>query len=161
MLCFRNEESPPSRFGLVVVDEAHSVFRVDSEENKVLRQRTSDLVADDSEDTRLLILSDLSQSEVDEELIDFPTCEIEVELQDVCRSTKRLAVAAMAFRRDDVDGIGCSHEHEGLQVETSLFRSGGQDDNRGGAFDVFAAKALHKVQDHSWSISAKCPGTAL
>ena len=133
LLVFSREDPSPPRFGLVVVDEAHAVLRMDKDDNDALRKAalkwsapqedTSD--KDGVNDGRLILLSDLSQSEVENDKIAFPKDDDikEVKILEVCRSTKRLAVAAMLFQSSgDIDGVECSHDQEGPYVRTVLFR---------------------------------------
>jgi len=124
------------RYDLVVVDEAHHVLL-----NPANRQVVNDL----SKGTRLLLLSDVSQSLG--MAVEYPKDMIEVPLTEVVRSTKRIISAASSFqiRTSESSAPICQHQSQGPPLQTFLF-----DLNDTNLYDMYAGKtvqALHYVTD--------------
>ena len=103
-------------FDLVVVDEAHHLYRDDKLRALVERQIGAS--------ARRLILSDLSQS--DGRLISYPSPMQEVLLTEVVRSSKRVVAGAMQFQLGGEAKLytQCHHESTGPPLRTFLFDAG-------------------------------------
>eukprot|EP01046_Picozoa_sp_COSAG06_P045074 COSAG06_NODE_6175_length_3068_cov_1.755136_1_plen_864_part_10 len=124
-------------YDLVVIDEAHHVFKDDR-----LRAIVEPYLA--PEKTRCLLLSDVSQSLRND--IKFPLGLFLVYLVEVVRSSKRIVAGAMQFQTNggqaDALETKCHHESEGPPLKSFLFDIvEGQD-----RFAVYAEQTLRAVQ---------------
>ena len=102
-------------FDLVVVDEAHHLYRDDKLRSLLERQIRAS--------ARRVILSDLSQS--DGRLVSYPSMQ-EVLLTEVVRSSKRVVAGAMQFQLGGEAKLltQCHHESTGPPLRTFLFDAG-------------------------------------
>ena len=122
-------------YSLVVVDEAHHVYR----------EPSSKAIATFRRET-LLLLSDASQSYGDvnypEEVTDV------VALTEVVRSSKRIISAASAFqdkRENHGQGTKCAHESQGPPLKTFLFDLDGETPRQ--AYASWTLRALQATFD--------------
>jgi len=129
----------PPEYDLVVIDEAHHVFRDDA-----LREAVMPYLA--SSNTRCMLLSDVSQSLRND--IKFPEGLKSVHLTEVVRSSKRIVAGAMQFQTAGEDQKGametkCHHESEGPPLKSFLFDvNEGQD-----RAEVYAEQTLRAVRN--------------
>ena len=102
-----------TKYTMVVVDESHHLYR-DEEARDII----SPLVG---EGTRLLLLSDVSQSLGDQ--VDFPPGLTEVVLTEVVRNSKRIVQAASSFQLGGEAKLEtmCHHESDGPPLRSYLF----------------------------------------
>ena len=123
-------------FDLVVVDEAHHVYR-----DATLRARVEKRFRAGA---RRLILSDLSQSDGRE--IPYPPMR-ETELTEVVRSSKRVVAGAMQFQLGGEAKLltQCHHDSTGPPLKSFLFDVVGDDADRYGKYADETLKALDAV----------------
>eukprot|EP01049_Picozoa_sp_SAG25_P009825 SAG25_NODE_1010_length_4313_cov_1.562411_1_plen_1437_part_11 len=128
-------------YDLVVIDEAHHVFKDD-----VLRAAVAPYL--EPSKTRCMLLSDVSQSLRSD--IEFPEGLHPVHLTEVVRSSKRIVAGAMQFQTDaKTEGdqgaaleTKCHHESEGPPLKSFLFDvKDGQDQ-----FKIYAEQTLSAIQ---------------
>ena len=125
-------------FGMVVVDEAHHLYRV-AVNREIIEQHVA------KGKTQRVLLSDTSQGHG--QYSQYP-CEpdlVNVTLNEVVRSSKRIVAGAMAFQLDDDDGAGkmlakCHHESNGPPLKTFLF------DVEGDVHDAYAEETCRAIQ---------------
>lgn len=100
-------------YDTMVVDEAHHLYR-----DPVARDQVNQYM---NEKTRLLILSDISQSGTSK--VDYPPGLYEVKLTEVVRCSKRIVAAASAFQLGGEEKLmtQCHHESTGPPLKSFLF----------------------------------------
>jgi hypothetical protein len=93
-------------FDLIIVDEAHHVYR-----QPELASIVNGLVTSN----KLVLLSDISQSH--EQIIAFPPVDKEAHISEIVRSSQRIVMAAMAFQiNEQKDFTQCHHTSQGPPV---------------------------------------------
>eukprot|EP01047_Picozoa_sp_COSAG01_P026786 COSAG01_NODE_1738_length_9362_cov_3.455468_4_plen_762_part_00 len=104
-------------YGLVVIDEAHHIYRDEALRSSVTKY---------TQDTRLMLLSDVSQSRRSD--VQFPPELHEVILTQVVRSSQRIVAAVKQFQglgngKDDSNTLNtkCQHQSTGPPLKSFLF----------------------------------------
>ena len=142
IVCKGNPSMP--HFQLVVVDEAHSVFRPDAAAGLLHSVRYD----------HLLLCSDDSQSSAVEQTYpswrDIKT----VKLREVVRSTKRIVAGAAAFRLDsDLADVATALSTDGPPLKSFLFASPEPSQR----FEEYAKQIITAL----WHVVHNFPGTSL
>ena len=126
-----SEATASKPYSLLVVDEAHHLYRDDQ-----MRVAIEDFVTPEA--TRRLLLSDISQSTL--YAIPYPKNMQVVTLEEVVRCSKRVVAGAMAFQvGGDKLLTKCHHDSAGPPLKSFLF-----DNAQGG--DLYARYAVETVK---------------
>ena len=132
------------QYDLVVVDEAHHIFRIEK-----LRAHAQPFV-DSSATSRFLLLSDVSQANRSD--IKFPSDPLqpckEVILTEVVRNSKRIVAGVKQFQVGGQDGddreneTKCAHDSDGPPLKSFLFDVGPDEDR----FEKYSAQVMEAME---------------
>ena len=136
------EESDAPSFDMVVVDEAHHLYRVAKNRDIIDQHMVKGK-------TQRVLLSDTSQSHGQSSPYPSEPDLVKVTLNEVVRSSKRIVAGAMAFQLDDDDGgeknlTKCHHESDGPPLKTFLFDVASSQE--GDEYDAYAEETCRAIQ---------------
>eukprot|EP00811_Abedinium_folium_P026835 NODE_3_length_5113_cov_5.809667.p1 GENE.NODE_3_length_5113_cov_5.809667~~NODE_3_length_5113_cov_5.809667.p1 ORF type:complete len:1644 (-),score=416.18 NODE_3_length_5113_cov_5.809667:89-5020(-) len=112
------------RYGLVVVDEAHHLYKDANARNEIANHVTDSFSSGcTGGNSRLLVLSDVSQSTGRESEIKFPAGLTPVVLSEVVRCSRRIVQAASSFQIGGQAKLNtqCHHGSDGPPLKSYLF----------------------------------------
>eukprot|EP01048_Picozoa_sp_COSAG05_P012560 COSAG05_NODE_1267_length_5328_cov_2.245554_1_plen_1512_part_01 len=130
------EHSQAAQYGLVVIDEAHHIFR-----EELLRALVKPFV---SAAGRYMLLSDISQSHYDD--VQFPKDLREVRLTEVVRSSQRIVAASSQFQLTEggTNISKCHHDSEGPPLKSFLFDIEIEDAQQ--RFEIYAMQTTKAIR---------------
>ena len=140
--------APASGYDMVIVDEAHHVYR-----DERFRGRAESYVREGTA-TRRWLLSDISQSRGKD--IEYPGGMERVVLKEIVRSTKRIVAGAMVFQLGDEEGSTCCHNNlsAGAPLKSFIYDAPADEADRTKACAAQVMRALLHLRDTS---TATCP----
>jgi len=106
-------------YDMIVVDEAHYLYSRDAALSVQALRGFLETLTDRSKSPRLVLLSDVSQS--DGRNIDYPRGLHEMRLEEVIRSTQRIVAGASAFQLGGVESTTTCKMPPGLPLLTFIF----------------------------------------
>ena len=123
---------PRASYDLIVIDEAHHIYR--DEQLRAIVGRYAG--------NRRMLLSDVSQGLHDG--LPFPDDLQEIRLEEVVRCSKRVVGAARKFQQGiSESGVRCHHESDGPPLKSFLYLD---NDTDGDGFELCAAKTMEALE---------------